>query len=257
MILLFAAGVLDAAEAAELRQHLAGGCPQCSGYLAEAESTLALLPLQLDVEQAPPGLKHRVLGRARAQGPRTSSVGDGSAPMRIGGWDRVVLPAAIAAVLAVAVTLLVVRQFWPVNVRSPEDQRTIADLQGQLHLVEDQLSEVQQPLKGMKFAELTGTAQPAAVGHVFLDTAMKNWYFFTCGMRPAPDGKTYELWLIHDGQKIPAGTFDVSGNGTATLLGSIPPLPGGASVTLAVTDEPSNGPHQVPTGKLQIKGEVE
>jgi anti-sigma-K factor RskA len=252
LILLYAAGSLDAAEAAELRQHLAGGCPQCAGTFAEAEATIALLPLQLEPRQPGALLKQSILNRARAEtAPRES------APMRIGGWDRIVLPAAIAAVLAVAITLLVVKQFWPVNVRSPEDQKTIAQLQGQLHLLEAQLAEGPQSLKGMKFAELTGSAQPAAVGHVFLDTSMKNWYFFTCGMKAAPNGKTYELWLIHDGQKIPAGTFDVNQNGTATLLGNIPPLPGGATVTLAVTDEPANGPHQVPTGHLQIKGDIE
>jgi len=250
LILLFAAGALDPAEAADLRAHLAAGCPQCAGYLAEAEATLALLPLQLEIHPTPPLLKQAILNRARAHAPQ-------SAPMRIGGYDRIVLPAAIAAVLAVAVTLLVVRQFWPVNIRSPEDQKTIADLQTQLRLVEAELAEAPPTFKGMKFAELTGSAQPAAVGHVFLDTNMKNWYFFTCGMKPAPDGKTYELWLIHDDQKIPAGTFDVSESGTATLLGNIPPLPGGASVTLAVTDEPAHGPHQIPTGTLQIKGAVE
>jgi anti-sigma-K factor RskA len=252
LILLYAAGVLDAAEAAELRRHLAAGCPQCAGYLAEAQATVAHLPLQLEPRQPAPLLKQTILNRARTHGTSGESV-----PMRIGGWDRIVLPAAIAAVLAVAVTLLVVKQFRPASVRSAEDQKTIADLQGQLHLVEDQLAQVPRSLRDMKFAELTGDAQPAAVGHVFLDPAMNNWYFFTCGMKPAPDGRTYELWLIHDGQKIPAGTFAVNQNGTAMLLGTIPPLPGGAGVTLAVTDEPANGPHQVPTGHLQIKGDIE
>ena len=276
LILLFAAGDLDAAEADEVRRHLAGGCPQCAGYLAEAEAALAMLPLTLKAQRVPAALRQTILDRARGDSTgRESSerepLGRESSPMRIGGWDRVVLPGAIAAVLAVAITLLVVKQFWPVNVRSAEDQKTIADLRSQLLLAQAQtdgmagqlqsmqakLSDAQKSLQGMKFAELTGPAQPAAVGHVFLDTTMKNWYFFTCGMKPAPDGKTYELWLISDGQKIPAGTFEVNERGTATLLGSIPPLSGNAKVVLAVTDEPSNGPHQVPTGSLQIKGSVE
>jgi hypothetical protein len=157
----------------------------------------------------------------------------------------------------VAVTLLVVKQFLPANPRNPDDLKAIATLEGQLLLTQGQLADARKTIEGMKFAELTGPAQPAAVGHVFLDASMKNWYFFTCGMKPAPDGKTYVLWLISDGQKIPAGAFDVSGSGTATLLGNIPPLRPGAAVTLAVTDEPSNGAHQVPTGSLQIKGELE
>jgi anti-sigma-K factor RskA len=257
MILLYAAGTLDAGECGGLREHLAGGCPQCAGYLAEAEAALALLPHGIGYKQAPAGLKDKILRQARAELPSAS--GAESATMRISSWDRVVLPAAIAAVLAVAVTLLVVRQVMPTaGGRSPDDQKTIASLEGRLLIAQREVTDQRHSFEGMKFAELTGTAQPRAVGHVFLDTKMNNWYFFTCGMKPAPDGKTYELWLIHDGQKIPAGTFDVDEHGgTATLLGTIPHLTGGAGVTLAVTDEPANGPHAVPTGSLQIKGNVE
>jgi hypothetical protein len=50
-ILLYAAGVLDAGECGGLREHLAGGCPTCAGYLAEAEATLAMLPMGLDVKE--------------------------------------------------------------------------------------------------------------------------------------------------------------------------------------------------------------
>lgn len=252
LILLYAAGVLEPAEAAELRAHLASGCPRCAGALAEAQATLALLPLQLDPHKTPDGLKQSILSRARSEPSAVDSL-----PMRLANWDRIILPAAIAAVLAVAATLFVVRQFLPGDVHSAADIRTISDLQTRLLIAQTNLSDVQKSLSGMKFAELTGNLQPSAVGHVFLDTNMKNWYFFTCGMKPAPDGKTYELWLIQNNQKIPAGTFDVSQNGTATLLGSIPPLSASSTVTLAVTDEPATGPHQVPTGQLQIKGNVE
>jgi hypothetical protein len=47
LILLYAAGELDAGECGGLRAHLAAGCPQCIGYMAEAEAVLALLPLLL------------------------------------------------------------------------------------------------------------------------------------------------------------------------------------------------------------------
>lgn len=248
-LLLFAAGVLEPEEAVELRQHLAAGCPTCAGVFAEANTALAMLPLNLPPHQPPAPLKEKIF-RQISQQPQ-------NAGMKIGAWDRFVLPAAIAAVLAVAVTLLVVRQFMPVNVHAPDDQQKIAALQGQLLIAETQLSDFQQSLHGMKFAELTGSLQPSAVGHVFLDPAMKNWYFFTCGMKPAPDGKTYELWLIHGNDKIPAGTFDVSPSGTATLLGNIPQLPAGGNVTLAITDEPMTGSHEIPTGHLQMKGVVE
>ena len=245
-ILLWAAGTLDEAECVELRQHLASGCPQCAGYLAEAQATLAMFPLALPAAQPPASLKSKILSEIHRE-----------SRMRIGGWDRIVRPAAVAAVLAVAVTLLTVRQFWPnPNPHSPGDVTAISTLEAELISAQGQLSAVKHNLGDMEFAELSGDAQPRAVGHVFLDPDMKKWYFFACGMRPAEEGKTYELWLIYNDQKLPAGTFDIGETGTATLLGTIPPLPSNASVKLAVTDEPMQGDHQTPTGHLQMKGEV-
>jgi anti-sigma-K factor RskA len=250
-ILLYAAGVLDAGECGGLREHLAGGCPTCAGYLAEAEATLAMLPLGLEAEEPSPLLRQVILNKVKSQ---TRS----AAPS---GWDRIVTSAAIAAVVAVAMTLLVVRQLWP-SAHSPDDVRAISSLENQLSDVETrlvesqgQLDEVRKSLKGMQFAELTGPEQPDAVGRVFIDADMKKWYFFTCGMRPAADGKTYELWLLCGNQKIPAGTFEVSG-GVGSLLGVIPQLPAGQTVSLAVTDEPMTG-SKVPTGDFQMKGTVE
>jgi anti-sigma-K factor RskA len=238
-ILLLLAGALDDGECAELRRHLATGCPACAAHYAEAEATLAMLPLSLPAQTPPPHLRQAILDRTR--------------PMRIGSWDRIVLPAAIAAVLAVAVTLALVNQFWPRNQSATADRATIADLQAQLALTQSQLNLV----KGMKFAELTGPNQPDAVGHVFIDTQMNKWYFFTCGMKPAQGGKIYALWLICDDQKIPAGTFKVSEEGTASLLGAVPTLPPGKTVSLAVTDEPAGAPHAQPTGQMQMQGIVE
>jgi anti-sigma-K factor RskA len=242
-ILLLLAGVLDESEAAELRRHLATGCPECAAYYAEAEATLAMLPLTLPQQAPPARLRQAILDRTK--------------PMRIGNWDRVILSAAIAAVLAVAITLGVVNQIWPRNQSTPADRANIADLQAQLTLAQGQLATMRQTFQGMKFAELTGSNQPDAVGRVFIDMQMKKWYFFTCGMKPIQDGKTYTLWLICNNQKIPAGNFAVGQQGTATLLGAIPAIPPNAAVSLAITDEPANAPHAQPTGKLQMQGILE
>jgi anti-sigma-K factor RskA len=250
-ILLYAAGTLDAGECGGLRDHLAGGCPQCAGYLAEAEAALALLGQSLPQQIPPPLLKQAILNHAKLEARRSQP-----AP-RATSWDRVVLPAAIAAVLAVAVTLFGVRQLMPVNPHDPEDSAKITNLQNLLVASQNQVQQLRQSLRGMQFAELRGDPQPNAVGRVFIDADMKKWYFFTCGMKPAADGKTYELWLISNDQKIPAGTFDVNEHGVAQLLGSVPQLPAGASVQLAVTDEPMNGKHDAPTGTMQMAGRVE
>ncbi len=205
-----------------------------------------MLPLALPAQTPPARLKQAILNCAQAQ-----------PSMRIGNWDRMVLSAAIAAVLAVAVTLGLVNHLWPRNQSVPADRATIASLQAQLSLTEGQLNAMRQTVQGMKFAELTGPNQPDAVGRVFIDMQMNKWYFFTCGMKPAEGGKTYALWLICNDQKIPAGTFNVSQEGTASLLGTVPALPPNANVSLAVTDEPMATPPTQPTGHMQMHGIVE
>ena len=185
LILLYATGGLDVDECGGLREHLAGGCPQCAGYLAEAEATLALLGQTLPPQLPPPLLRQAILNRAKQESRKS-----GSPNMRIGGWDRIVLPAAVAAVLAVAVTLFAVRQFAS-PIRPATDDSEDHGSRTQLLAVKGQYDSLRQSLKGMQFAELTGPAQPEAVGRVFIDPDMKKWYFFTCGMRPVADGKTY------------------------------------------------------------------
>ena len=127
LILQYAAGALDAGESGGLREHLAGGCPQCAGYLAEAESTLALLANGLQPENPPALLRQAILNRAKDESRKLVS-----APMRIGGWDRIVLPAAVAAVLAVAVTLFAVKQFMPAPKPVADDSGKVATLEAAL-----------------------------------------------------------------------------------------------------------------------------
>ena len=248
LFLLDAAGVLEVDEAAELRRHLSTGCPTCWGYRAAAEATLAELWLGLDHPSPSPALRQRLLERIRSAAPATRP----PAPRRPREWERAVLSGAIAAVLAVAVTLLVVSRFAPLR-RAPAgpDSRDVA-----LALLQREVNSLHRQLDGMRFAQLTGAAQPEAIGRVFIDGRNGRWYFFTTGMKPPAAGKTYELWLISEAKKIPAGTFNVNDQGAATLLGTVPPLPGGATVTLAVTDEPRGGT-EAPTGKLQILGQVQ
>ena len=44
-MLLYVTDGLEPAEAQELRAHLASGCPQCAGALAEAQATVGHLPM--------------------------------------------------------------------------------------------------------------------------------------------------------------------------------------------------------------------
>ncbi len=56
-------GLLDPGEDAAIRAHLDAGCPTCAAALAEAETTLAALPLALTAVTPDPALRAKVLGR--------------------------------------------------------------------------------------------------------------------------------------------------------------------------------------------------
>jgi len=56
------------------------------------------------------------------------------------------------------------------------------------------------------------------------------------GARPAPDGRTYQLWLLREGDPEPAATFQARGEEAAVLHGDM-----GGVTGVAVTVEPEGG----------------
>jgi anti-sigma-K factor RskA len=56
------------------------------------------------------------------------------------------------------------------------------------------------------------------------------------GTRPAPAGRTWELWFVDDGVPRAAGTFEGASAGPAVLSGSL-----GTASVVAVTLEPGDG----------------
>jgi anti-sigma-K factor RskA len=71
------------------------------------------------------------------------------------------------------------------------------------------------------------------------------------GLGRAPAGKTYEVWVIHDGRPLPAGLF--SGGSGRTAVALTRPVPAGAVV--AVTLERAGGTDR-PTGKPLFSAET-
>src|SRR4051812_32423327 len=66
---------LAPAERESIRTHLATGCPTCSAALAEAEATLAQIPLSLPLQTPSPAVRDRLMQRVLATigGPRSRS----------------------------------------------------------------------------------------------------------------------------------------------------------------------------------------
>jgi anti-sigma-K factor RskA len=104
--------------------------------------------------------------------------------------------------------------------------------------------------RGVRLAGL-GDA-PAAAAQAYVDPGTRRAVFYASDLPPAPESKTYQLWFITDGRPVPAGVFDVDGQGQATVLVE-DVAPSDAIEAWAVTVEPVGGVPQ-PTGAVVLQG---
>jgi anti-sigma-K factor RskA len=203
---LTAAYALDALEEHEERQyeeHLAR-CRRCREELAALRETAGALAYGVESPPPPPQLRDRILERAR--GERSSVV-----PLRPRrGWPagaRVgVAVAAVAAAAAVALAI------WAVSLsRSLDRERSAAP-------------------RAVPVASASGRAGSLVVAR------NREAVLVLSGIRHAPRGKTYEVWVIRAGKATPAGLF---AGGAQVAVPVTRPVPEGA--TLAVTLERAGG----------------
>ena len=218
-MLLYVTDGLEPAEVDELGAHLASGCPRCAGALAEAQVTVAHLPLALPQTAPPKSARDRLLSRIAAD---VSQKGSSRGRM----WSIAAAAACIGAVIASGL-------FWMATGRQFNPART-PDLQ---------------------YVSLSGAEQPKARGRIFWDRDRNDWHVQVFDLKPPGPGRTYELWFITpDQKKVPAGTFDVDAQGRGALVAAVPPNIGPIALA-AITDEPAGGV-QVPTGKIHLLGEI-
>jgi len=97
------------------------------------------------------------------------------------------------------------------------------------------------------------TAHP--VGEVSWQKSKGAMVFIAAGLRPLPEDKTYELWLVPRGGKapIPAGLFRPNATHGATVV--LPPIPAETDAKLfMVTEEPLHG-STTPSLPIVMEGE--
>jgi len=191
-------------------------------------------------------------------------MGMSNADQNEAGWDRVVICASVAALLAVGITLLAVKQFGAQHHDAEIAARNEAMLTLMIQTQQQKIAELTQAIAStatrpaatqpanLKLINLTGQAQPNAHGQVVIDSAAARWYFFAQGLAALPADKGYEIWFIDGGRKIAGGTFGVLPDGASMLSGDLPHL-NAAGFSLVITDEASGGTLS-PKGTVQLAG---
>jgi anti-sigma-K factor RskA len=262
-------GAMDAADQKALRTHLASGCPACAGSLAQAQATLASLPVALEPVAPSPVVKQRLMDRISAAESTPAKAPAMKITPSSGGADdripdtpalrlfRIFVPAAVAAGIAIMVThALVMRKVEPELLRSRASEMLIAQQDQRIKSLLATVSNQRQVVEmlrspNLKMVQLDGAAQPSAVARIIWDQKTNDWLVLADGLTPPPPGKVYELWYIPaNASPVNAGTFTVDASGRGTMMTKVPPNVGPFAVA-AVTIEQAGG-SATPTMPLQL-----
>lgn len=222
----YALHALDEREAAAFEAHLAD-CEACRRELASLAETAASLAFVPETAPPPPRLRTRVLDRATRERPRENVV-----PLR-----RRPLFQAVTATAAVAVAAAVAFGVWAASLQRRLDrERSASASQAQM-------------------AHIAASPDARRIafggGHGMLIIGPKGTALLVLNkLPPAPNGRTYEAWVIRSDTPVPAGTFHGNGGDMMAPLGQ--PVPRGAVVAITVEqDGGTKAPTQAPIMQVQ------
>jgi anti-sigma-K factor RskA len=210
----YALDALDAAEERAYEEHLAR-CSSCQDELAGLRETASLLAFVPEGPAPPPRLRAQILERARDE--RATVV-----PFRARRLPVVVstAAAAVAAVVALGVGI------WAATLSNDlERERELVAVLGHPQA------------RALELSGATGSVVVAPDGDAVLVVSR---------LRGAPQGKTYEIWVIAGGRPAPAGLF--SGEDDRDVVRLTRRVPRGGRI--AVTVERAGGVDQPTTDPL-------
>jgi anti-sigma-K factor RskA len=213
----YALDALDPDEREEYERHLAG-CAQCQEELAAFWEVTGALALASDGPAPPPGLRERILDAARAEPQTVVSLDEARKRRR---------PPVLTAVAAIAAVVAIGLGIYAISLNNQLD-----DARSALSTQEDVAAVLADP---------SATSVSMAAGSGRLVVANDGSAVLVLDdLAAAPEGKTYQAWVVEGKTPVSAGTFAES-DGRAVV--PIPqPVPDGAVV--AVTMEDSGGADQ-------------
>jgi anti-sigma-K factor RskA len=235
----YAMGITDPDETALVEQ-LLGECPDEAAELAHYRSMAAALPMSVE-QKAPPAALHdmlmaRVAVETPAPAPALPRPQRPQQPLRLPTGTTRWLWAAAAALLLVFVGGIVFMSMQLSDVR--EERNALAD---QLESSRELLS-----LLGggdaVSFDLVATDSSPErnAAGTVLCNPNRSVGLVHTANLPALPADMVYQVWLIRDGERISAGVFNVSADGTGALLVTAPEVFANYQ-WLGITAEPAPG----------------
>jgi anti-sigma-K factor RskA len=216
---LYALGVLEGEEKAEIDAHLARGCEECRKGLAEARAMNAALLSFVPEEYPSARLKRRVMEGIGVRHP---------------GWGWL---GALAAALMLIIALWLAVQERERTAQLADARRNVLQVSGE----RDRLTQALQFLSDPQTAPASFGKGPAAPprGYVFLHPQL-GVLLIASNLPAAGQGKAYEMWVIpKGGAPRPAGLFQSDGTRAVHILNG--PIDVATLGVVAVTVEPEAG----------------
>lgn len=258
----YALGALPPEEARAFEAFLATS-PEARREVDEYRETAALLALGAEERRPSPELRGRVqaaidAGKQRRlpDRPGTPTVPAVVAAARRSPWGPITWVGLAAALLAAVV----------LGVRTRTLGREIATRDSTIAELERRVDELGQGVfdrdailaavlsRHVQLVQLTASGDPNPAIQIFWDKARNTALLNASGLKPAPAGRTYQLWWIRDGKPVPSVTFDIEADGAGLVRGVSVPTDGELSAA-AVTEEPAGG-SQRPTSPILLVGQL-
>jgi anti-sigma-K factor RskA len=240
-------------ESASIRQHLQN-CAPCRTELAEIYSDLALLGIAVEQHSLPEGARERFMNKitdspaGKVQAAPAEVTPIGKARRGPGFW----VPWATAAALAIVAISLGV-QNRALNDELQDESNLVTNLAAQASRAQQVLEVLTAP-SAQRVLLTEGKAPAAPSARATYLPERGGLVLLATNLKPLPEGKTYELWVIPANGKppVPAGLFRPDAVGTANLV--LPQLsPGIEAKAFGVTIENAKG-SDAPTSPIILSG---
>jgi anti-sigma-K factor RskA len=276
---LYALGALTQHEARSFEIHLREGCPSCEAELRRYERTAAGMGFTAEEIDIPEYVRDLLLARIdrepsvsvsvdssnldepalKAFSPIDDTKTEPPKPRSKFGWGLwIVFIALVIIILWTLHSLKITRESSAQQqVQLSASQAKADDLQKKLNSQKEKPGDIEQILQvagkpGVRVARLAGQSPaPASSGVLYWD-AEQHRYWLMGSFPPAPQGRSYQLWLVTPSAKVSAGLIKVNPDGPT--LATAPITENAPNATAAgITLEPGSG-SPAPTTRFYALG---
>ncbi|MBA3269682.1 MAG: anti-sigma factor [Acidobacteria bacterium] len=256
---LYALGVTDTAERAQLEEHLRG-CLPCQQVLALESRTVDGLGRSVDQVRPRPELRRRVLGNVRSfvDPDAIPDAGTSAGASRATPWFWAVAAAAVVALVTSIGLVSARRELAEVQAELETSQQRVAQAEERAVRAASEATSQRRVVTVLTStdliqATLNGEAPAASArARAFLSASTGTLIFTAYGLPALPAGRVYQLWAIVGTTPVSAGVFTPDADGRSQFIAQLPALDA-PPATIAVTLEPAGGVPK-PTGPMYLVG---